>query len=283
MRLRLLALTFAALLAACDAAPTPTPTAGRVIEGATIEASPTFFPRQPTYVPFDEYFAGQNDPTAAALPAGGALPPLAVGVPLEVSGTPAPGKHTIQITGMDGTQLAGDFYDTPGERLPGVLLLAPDRTAWGDFPVKLNAAGFAVRSMDWRESGLLDFTVMLQALNSGDADPANLAVIGANAGADVALLGCAGDMLCDTALLLSPGGDPALVNAMLAYNPRPILLAASEDDPVAYAAITAIQAAASGAVQFQPFTGAGSGAAMLANRPDLGDLLIAWLRQTLVR
>ncbi len=282
---RLAPLLIALLLAACDSLlpPSPTPTVGRVISGVTIEPSATFFPRQPTYVPFDEYLAGQNDPTAAALPAGGALPPLVVGSTLQTEGTPAPSKHTIQITAMDGAQLPGDFYVTPGERLPGVLLLAPDRTAWGDFPAALNAAGFAVLSMDLREGALLDFTVMLQALNSGDADPANLAVIGANAGADVALLGCAGDMLCDAAVLLSPSGDPALVNAMPAYNPRPILLAASEDDAAAFAAITAIQTAASGSVQFQPFTNAGSGAVMLVNRPDFADLLIAWLRQVLVR
>lgn len=279
MRRHFLLLTAVVLLAACDAQSTPTPTPSRLILGPTIAPSPTFFPRQPTFVPFDEYLAGQNDPTAAALPAGGALPPLAVDRTLQSDGTPEPGRQSIQITAMDGAQIPGDFYVTPGQRQPGVLLLAPDRAAWGDFPARLNAAGFTVLSMTLREGGLLDFTVMLQALNSGDADPANLAVIGAGAGADVALLGCAGDLLCDTALLLSPTGDPALVNAMAAYNPRPILLAASQEDATAYAAIQAIQRAATGTVQFQPFTNAGSGLAMLVSRPDLGDLIIAWLRQ----
>jgi hypothetical protein len=266
------------ILAACD--PTfPTPTPLPPLTGPTLPASPTIFPRQPTDIPFDipydGYYEGSNDPTAAALAPGEALPPLHVGTP-----APRDSGQTVAITAQDGAQLAGMLYQSlDGVRLPGVLLLSPKVADWGAFPRKLYAAGFTVLAMDLREQGLLDFQVMLRALSSGEADPASLAVIGAGAGADITLLGCAGDLLCDTAILLSPSSNPALIDALNAFTPRPILLAASQDDPDSFGSAQKLQAAARGEVLFQRFDSAGHGALMLFNRPDLGDLVIDWLER----
>lgn len=266
------------LLAACDPALSP-PTPTTSLSGPTLEASPTFVPRQPTDIPFDipydGYYEGSNDPTAAALAPGDVLPPLNVGTP-----NPRDGGQTVVITAQDGTQLAGVIYQSlDGVRLPGALLLSPRFTDWGTFPQKLFNAGFTVLAMDLREEGILDFEVMLRALSSGEADPASLAVIGAGAGADIALLGCAGEMLCDTTILLSPSNNPSLIDALNAFTPRPIMLTASEDDPDSFGSIQKLQAAVRGEVLFQPFNSAGHGAQMLFNRPDLGDLIIEWLER----
>ncbi len=273
-----LALFTVFLLTACDPAlPTPTPVSP--LSGPTLSASPTIFPRQPTEIPFDipydGYYEGSNDPTAAALAPGAALPPLNVGTP-----APRDSGQTVAITAQDGTQLLGVLYQSlDGVRLPGVLLLSPRFDDWGTFPKKLYTAGFTVLAMDLRETGLLDFEVMLRALSSGEADPASLAVIGAGAGADIALLGCAGDLLCDTAVLLSPSNNLSLMDALNAFSPRPIMLSASEDDPDSFGSVQKLQAAARGEVLFQPFSSAGHGAVMLFNRPDLGDLIIQWLER----
>lgn len=266
------------LLAACDALEPPTLTPSPSLSGPTIEPTATFFPPQPTDIPFDEFYEGQNDPTAAALAPGAALPPLEVDSTAGASAASA-GARLVEVTALDGALLRGQLYQGGAARQPGVLLLAGTGDDWGDLAAQLYQAGFTVLVMPLREPApLLDFPILLQALSSGEADPASLAVIGAGRGADVALLGCAGDLLCDTVVLLSPTDDPAPLNAMAAFNPRPLLLAASEDD-AAFAAAQRLQAAATGEAIMQPFASAGSGTAMLRSRPDLAGLIIQWLRR----
>lgn len=271
-----LALLAAALAGCDDLGPTLTPTF--TLSAPPLEASPTFIPPLPEELYPDLDFEGQNNPTAAALAPGAAMPPLAVSQP--PSGSP---RQQVEITAEDGTLLSGDFYVNTALLMPGVLLLAEDRAGWGGFPAQLHAAGFTVLVMDVRPAAALaDFRVMLQALMNGGADPARIGVVGAGIGADVALLGCANDLICDAAALLSPSPDEALLRAMPRMNPRPLFLSASQDDPDSFRAIDLLRAAASGDVLFQPFESAGYGAALLQNRPDLGGLLAAWLAMALV-
>jgi len=265
------------LMTACDDTGGASISATRTLTGPTIVPTEIFYPNPPTEVSFDEPDFGQSDPTAAALPADAALPPLAVG-----SSAPGSPQQHIQITAVDGTALDGDLYQSGQTRLPGLLMIAPDRTAWGDFPMKVYEAGYTVLAVNLRENApASDFTVMLQSLNTGEADPARLAVMGADSGADTALFGCADDLLCDAVILLSPSGDESLLSAVTRFNPRPIFLSASQDDLSSYDMVQRLQTAATGAVFMQPFTDAGHGTDMLVNRPDLGDLIIQWLGQHL--
>lgn len=266
----------AALLAACGpldvAAPTLTPTPG--LSGPAIAASPDLFLGPPTEGPPPQEGVGFSDPTAAAQPNQGALPPRA----LEGASS---GGQSIEIVALDGALLTGTLYQTSADRQPGVLLLA--NTDWGDFPAQLSAAGFTVLAMGLREGGdERDVEAMIEALVSGAADPAHLAVVGASQGADMALRGCAINPACDTVVLLSPLDEAALLNALTQFNPRPIMLVASEEDADSYAVARALEAAATGDRLFQPFVQAGHGTAVLNNRPDLGQLMIAWLQQWLV-
>jgi hypothetical protein len=82
-------------------------------------------------------------------------------------------------------------------------------------------------------------------------------------------------------VLLSPSDNPGLVEAIARYNPRPLFLAATQEDAPSFNGISALRGAATGAVFFQPFEQAGYGTALLENRPDLGDLVVEWLRQYL--
>jgi len=124
-----------------------------------------------------------------------------------------------------------------------------------------------------------DFTVMLQALTSGDADPARLGVIGALDGADTTLIGCSVDKLCDTAVLLSPSDSPAMQQAMGAFSPRTVLMVTSQDDTISFPAVQALQPLNRGEVLVQPFASAGRGTDILRNRPDLIDLIVAWFQR----
>lgn len=265
-----------ALVAACDETP-PSPTPG--LSGPTLEASPVFNPVIPVQEPTQLRNLGQNDPTAAALPSGAELPPLAVSG--QESGE---ARQSVQVTAADGTQLLGELYAHPlGERVPGILLIAPDRTAWLDLPLRLQGNNFTVLALDLRaplEAGdippLSDFSAMLNALAAaGTVDPGRLAVIGAEAGADLALNGCVDDLLCDALALFSPQDD-GTASAVLRLRGRPLFLAAAEGD-AAYSTAQLMRANFAGELTFVSVSGAERGAALLQAQPSLGDDLIAWL------
>ncbi len=262
------------LLAACDDS-SVTSTPERVLSGPTVEPSPTFMPRQQgDEVPGE--FIGISDPTAAALAPLAALPPL--GVP----GSLADGdRQSVEVTANDGALLLGEMYMSMAVRQPGVLLIAPDRTGWGEFPAQLHNGGFTVLVLGMRDLNRIeDLEAAIQSL-SQSAMPDKLGVIGAGDGADTALLGCAGEGLCKALVLLSPSESPTLIDAMGRYNPRPIFLAATQEDTPSFNGITAIQSAATGENFFQPLTQAGYGTALLENRPDLGSVIVQWLQQQL--
>jgi len=267
------------LLAACDTLSPLTRTPTPPLSGPTLEASPIIRPYLPTEPPPGYVSSGQNDPTAAALPRDSDLPPLPVGTIV-----PGAGQQVVEITMGDGAFLSGDLYAGGTERVPGVLVLATDRTAWSAFAAQTEGAGFTVLVMEVRDSASVDdFQVMLEAFTEvGTVDPASVGVVGGAETADLALLGCAANRLCDTVILLSPLQQDAALRALPLYNPRPLMVAASEDDADSYAVAQAVQEAVTGEVLFQPFTSAGRGTAMLQARPDLADLMVAWLTRQLV-
>lgn len=273
-----LAVLLSILLAACDpldtTIPTQTPTPG--MTGPTIAPSPQLFQGPPTEGPPPANGAlGISDPTAAALPASGALPPRALSSPAAAR-QPQP----IEVVTYDGALLTGNLYQTSTARQPGLLLLGPSQADWGDFPAQLSAAGYTVLVMSVRENGdERDVQAIMDALISGMADPARIAAVGAAQGADLVLRGCAISPVCDTVVLLSPQDEAALLSALARFNPRPLMLVASEEDAGSYQTAQALEAAASGDTLFQPFASAGQGAAMLINRPDLGGLIIEWMRR----
>ncbi len=267
------------LLPACDTLSPPTLTPTPPLSGPTLEASPVIRPYLPTELPQGYVSSGQNDPTAAALPRDSDLPPLPVGTVV-----PGAGQQVVEITMADGTFLSGDLYGTGTARVPGVLVLATDRTMWGAFAAEAEAAGFTVLVIEVRDPASVDdFEVMLEAFTEvGTVDPARVGVVGAAEMADLALMGCTANRLCDTVILLSPLQQDAALRALPLYNPRPLMVVASEDDADSYAAAQAVQGAVTGEVLFQSFTSAGRGTAMLQARPDLADLMVTWLTRQLV-
>ena len=44
----------------------------------------------------------------------------------------------------DGIQLNGDLYQRGISRVPGILMIAPDKDSWGFLPVRLYTAGMTV-------------------------------------------------------------------------------------------------------------------------------------------
>jgi hypothetical protein len=258
-------------LAACAPTEFATPTLTRSLSGPTLAPTQPVLVRPPTEGPPPLAGAiGMSDPTAASVPNQAVMPPRAIGTP---------GSRSIEITAADGTLLVGELYQPVAERLPGVLLLGTDTANWGVLPSELNNAGFTVLVMTLRPDGA-DVPVLLETLASGIADPARIGAVGAAAGADAVMNGCALVALCDAAVLLSP--ESADLNALGLFNPRPLMLAASEDDPAAYMNAQSLAEAATGTSLFQPFAAAGHGTAMLQRRPDLAGLIVEWFLSQLV-
>ncbi len=267
-------------LAACDVAEPPTPTPTRQFTAPTLEPTEPFFANgPPTEAPPDVLTGpGQNDPTAAALPNrdGGALPPLPVG-------TASADGQGVDITSEDGTLLNGMLLQrTGGEREPGVLLLATDRLSWGNFPARIHEAGYTVLVMELRPEGSVDdIHTILQAMTTGIADPARIAVIGASQGADIALLGCAETQLCTTLVLLSPLDETAARGATPLLSTVPMMAIASQEDVESFSVAETVINGLSGDKLLQPLEQAGRGTAILANRADVADLVLTWLNRTL--
>lgn len=264
-------------LAACDPEiPTLEPT--RTLTGPTIapSADPFIF-GPPTEYAGDYELTGQIEATAAALPAGGMLPPVPVGT------ANVQGAEPVQITVAEDLFLTGELYQTGIERLPGLLLWGDDTpSAWGDLPHRLRDAGFIVLVVPmWDEAAPEDLSLLLETLTTGLADPSYIGVIGTGRGADLALIGCADQPICDTVVMLSPLSQPALISALPRYNPRPLLQVVTEQDEESFIVAQAVNAAATGEKMLQGLNNAGRGAAILQNRSDVGDLIIEWMQRYL--
>lgn len=266
-------------LTACDLVmtdPTRTPTPFM----PPLVASPTVNPRPPTPDPLGQTGqGGSNNPTAAAVSALSGLEP----------GTPAPDENRpllISVTLPDGTVTNGEYYaDENAAPAPGVLVLAVRLEDWEGFSVRLRDAGFSVLLVETRTPQLEgDFRAMLDTISlQPSVDAGAIAVIGAANSADTALIGCANDARCTTAILLSPQLEQPLVNAMRSgYNPRPLLLSASLDDPASLQVAEAVRRIATGDVVLQPFEGEWQGTQILVQRPEMNDFIIQWLRRYLI-
>ncbi len=263
-RYLLLAL-FAAGCLPQTAAPAPTNT--------PIPLTPTVQIRNSEELYGDAIRDGQNDPTAAALPNSGSLPPRELGA-AEIGAA-----QTVEVVLPDAQVIQGDLYvagDTLS-RVPGVLLLNADRRAWGDLPQELQSAGYTVLAVDSTALPTEDMESLFESVSEiGSVDPGRIAVIGAESGADLALLSCAIDAICDAAVLLSPRGQETLVNILPNYNPRPLFVVAAQNDAEGFAAAAALARNFADGSRFLEMA-SGTGTGLLALNSGLGREIIAWL------
>ncbi len=278
-QLPIIAVFSAALLflAACDPASSATPEPTYALSAPTLEASPVFFPLAPTSDLSEFHVAGQNDPTAAAAVSGGELPPLPIGT--AVLGDP---RQQVIITAGDGAQLNASLYlPLSGEPANPVLLLAESTDAWGSFPLQLLDEGLAVLSLDLRPNAPLgDVLAAFNALTGMSViDVSSIGMVGAGAGADLALAACGIDIPCGALALISP--QTASEQGIFAYNPRPLFMAAASDNTASIAAINTLRAVARGTIELPAVAGSGGGAPLIAADTTLAARLTDWLRTTL--
>lgn len=278
--------------------PTRTPTRTAM---PPLAASPTINPLPPTPIANESggQFAGSTNLTAAAAPNNSDLRPE----------TTLPGlirPELVNITALDGSLLAGELYRPPGQaagtQLPGVVILKTPVDDWHGLPVLLRDAGIVALMVEVRLPALPgDVDAMLETLAADPTvNPDRIAVIGAETGADTALLNCAQTVRCAALVMLTPLDRPALLNVMTTFNqtPRPLLLAVSSVDLESARTAEAIRLSAQGDVRLEVLTETatttattadpnaapgtpqpvvGTGTQMLVNRPELTTLIVTWL------
>lgn len=289
---RLTLILLVTILAACDSIgpqpPTLTPT--YAVSGPTLAPSPTVLNVLPTQRPENFVAPGQTIPEAAAVPFGGQIRPLQL--------TPSAqeverGLVPVQITLADGAVVTADFYENlPIEleqgliqpRLPAVMLVGTPKDAWGLLPAQIRQAGYTVLVVDIGiaatgenlDLALLAFSEMT-SVNAG-----LMAVIGLEEAADLTLIACATELLCDTVVLVSPRSSDTLSDTMVEFNPRPLMVVASQGDSEAFSTAQALRDAAIGNFSLQEFEGDAGGLALLQDyQSDLATIIIEWLSLTL--
>lgn len=260
-------------LAGCDVVfgPEPTQTPTPMYPDVASSATPDI--RFPTEISGEVAVGdGITIPALAGLPADS-------GVATEIALPALNLPSLITVTLRDGSTLNAEAY-TGRTGQAGILLVGATFEGWGGLPVSLRDFGYTVLTVQGGiglESSSLP--AMLDTLAAQpEVDARRLFVIGVEAGANMALAGCATESRCVGAVVISPVTSDTLASAARAMGPRRILLTASSEDGDSLLMAEAAQQAAQNAV-LQPFEGAGRGTQILSNRPDFVRLLGEWLGQ----
>lgn len=262
------------VLSGCDIAFGPEPTATPTPNFAPLVASPTFDIHPPTELPPGVYtgMEGVNNATAAAV---AALSPIS---PAQPTVDPAERPILITVPLPSGEQLNGELW-IASTISPGVLLVGGTFESWSGFPATLRQMGYTTVTVEGGTTAP-GVRAMLDVLSAQPGvNGSQLLIIGVELGADAGFLGCALDSRCLASVLLSPQVGADLEAAMADYNPRPVLLAASQEDSASLRAAERVRQAATGPALLQSFEGAGRGTQILLNRPDVVTLIGNFLNE----
>ncbi len=208
---------------------------------------------------------------------------------------PARTPMRVEIPAADGLTLVGDLYNAElNVQTPALLLMHMyngKRTDWQPLIPALTNAGYRVITVDLRGHGetggsrdwqaaVGDVQTWLDWMRTQPSiDPDKIGVVGASIGANLALVGCANDAQCVTAIALSPGLDYFGVTtsaAMEALNLRSALLFASRSDRPSGSDVPQLLTTGTGEVAVQLFSGRAHGTALLPAR-GIQKTIVNWL------
>ena len=222
----------------------------------------------------------------------------------------APDTLSVQVDTVDGFRIHGTIYPSNSVKPPGLVLvhmLGSDRSQWQDFARKAQLAGFICLAYDMRGHGestlqdgqskpfahfsdpqwaaaTADIKAAKQALVAHGADPANLAVIGASLGANLALLYAHDDRNIQTVIMLSPGLDYKSIRTkplMKDYPGRPVLLMAAEGDTYSAKSCAILKEAAQGYSELRGYAGSAHGTDLLISDQGVTEQILMWLDEIL--
>ncbi|MBL8153448.1 MAG: alpha/beta fold hydrolase [Anaerolineae bacterium] len=213
----------------------------------------------------------------------------------------APAPQAVQVEASDGLALVGDYFVSPSdaEARPAVLLMhmyGSERGSWSPVIPALLEAGYDVLAVDLRGHGdtggaedwelaVGDVQVWLDWLRAQPGVRAEaVSTMGASVGSNLALVGCANDAQCVTAIALSPGLDFYGVKPETSVSERlrdrSALLLATQADTESAEAVRQMVMTAQGEIGARIWTGATHGTTMFTSprmRNRLIPIIVGWL------
>ncbi len=226
----------------------------------------------------------------------GALAMLLCALPAFAAGRP------VIFQSLDGTTLAGQYYESSNRPSPGVVLvhmLTRNKNDWHGLPDRIRDAGITALAIDLRGHGASsgsagDLAAMVQDVRAAaqwlatrqNVRPDAIGIVGASLGASLALLAAAELPHVRVIGLLSPSldyrglrTDTALVKRL---GSRAIWLAASSEDPLALRTLRDMAAENSGPREQVVSSTAAHGTVLLERDGNVARALVDWLRRSLV-
>jgi pimeloyl-ACP methyl ester carboxylesterase len=204
--------------------------------------------------------------------------------------------QVVNVAAADDLTLVADFYAVGDDPAPAVLLMhmyGGRRSDWQPLIPALLEAGFNVLAVDLRGHGetggsedwaaaTTDVATWLAWLREQpNVRPEAISIVGASIGSNLALLGCALDELCVTAIALSPGLDyfgvqPA--ESLAEMRGRSIFLFASHSDSTSAIAVREITNDFRGELGVRLYAGSAHGTNLFARRADsVVSIIVDWL------
>jgi acetyl esterase/lipase len=223
---------------------------------------------------------------------------LAWSIALAASGAAFPTEAKLQAS--DGVAIAASVGVPAKGAQNGVLFVhmsGRNREDWAPVADKFYRQGMMVLTVDLRGHGanvttetaptltVADWAAMLEDVKAGVAElrkrgAQKVAIIGAEVGANLALLAAVDDPAIASVALLSPGLDyKGLVTGEAAkrYGARPILFVASKDDAYGLRSATTLDSLSTGPHTLQVFEAAGKGTRMFNREPSLESQLLGFI------
>ena len=210
--------------------------------------------------------------------------------------------RAVTLPSLDGTSLAGEFYEASSRPAPAVVLvhmLSRNKGDWGSLPDRIQEAGISVLAIDLRGHGgssgsaqsipalVHDVTAAVRWLSTRPGvRPGSIGLVGASLGASLSLLAAVDQPAVRAIGLLSPSldyrGIRTDVGLVKRLGGRAMWLAASAEDPLALRTVHDFAADTSGPREQVVSNAAAHGTALLERDGDLARSLVDWLRRTLL-
>jgi alpha-beta hydrolase superfamily lysophospholipase len=200
----------------------------------------------------------------------------------------------VEVMAADGLVLKGDFYLVGTDHATVLLLhqMYTTRASWQNYIGTLTGAGYNVLAVDVRgygqtrgklnwEAAVSDVSVWMGWLRGSAGVRDAISTMGSSIGSSLAIVGCANDSACRTAIAISPGWNynGIMLEAPLTNNfaGRQILVVYGHRDRFPALGIPRMVEVAPDVVVTQQYTGNAHGMNLLAKYPESTQVILDWL------